>query len=343
MLVIQGRNVNDVWHDAKQIMKEHGVPRESRNGPVLEVAEPVTSCYFAPQERVLFDPVRDANPFFHIFESLWMLQGRNDAEWICQFLPRFNQYSDDGKTFHGAYGYRWRHHFDGRDQLSEVISMLIEDNTNRRAVIGHWDVHTDLWSPELIKQRGSVPKDLPCNSHIYLKVRDGFLHMTVCNRSNDICLGCYGANVVHMSFLQEYLAGMIGVKVGPYHQVSDSWHAYLSTWEKQHIPSAFEYLHWTKYTKNGPWPYPFMTHPTHFDTDLATFMYNTEPGTGPRLDSPGYINPFFSEIAFPMYAAYLNWRQKDFKGAYRNLNRMPDNVDWQVAAREWLERREKKV
>ena len=342
MLIIQGRNVNDTWHTAKQVMKEHGVPRESRNGPVLEVAEPVTTCYFAPTERVLFDPVRDANPFFHFLEAMWMLSGRNDVAWICQFLPRFSQYSDDGKTFHGAYGYRWRNHF-GQDQLHAIISMLIEDNTNRRAVIGHWDVNADLWSPEAIKLRGSVPKDLPCNTTIYVKVRDGLLHMTVCNRSNDVCLGCYGANVVHMSFLQEYLSGMIGVKVGPYHQVSDSWHAYLETWNKQNLTDEPYDNPYEPSANRGVWSYPCVTHPVHFDRDLANFMSFTEPNSPHDLSSPGYINPFFYEVALPMYSAWWSWKEKNFGEAYRQLNKMPDNVDWQVAAREWLERRGKKT
>ena len=32
------------------------------------------------------------------------------------------------------------------------------------------------------------------------------LCMTVCNRSNDMLWGAYGANVVHMSMLQEFVA-----------------------------------------------------------------------------------------------------------------------------------------
>lgn len=341
MLVIQGRNVNDCWHEAKQVMKEHGVPRESRNGPVLEVAEPVTVQYFAPCERVLFDPIRDCNPFFHSMEALWMLAGRNDVAWISQFAPkRFANYSDDGATFHAAYGHRWRSFFDMgngfTDQLSKVIATLIDDPTSRRAVVGMWSPSVDCYSPEDIKLRdGKVPKDLPCNCTIFFKIRDGFLQMTVANRSNDLVWGMMGANVVHMSMLQEYMAQMIGVKVGSYHQIADSFHAYLSTWSLQNLDE--NETTGDPYTNGSKtWSYPMVTHPAAFDFDLLTFM------DGPILAENNYLNPFFPEIACPMRNAWFAYKEKDFKKAYRSLNRMPDSVDWQVAAREWLERREKK-
>ncbi len=39
---------------------------QSRNGPVLVIDEPVIITYEKPQERVLFNKERDANPFFHL-------------------------------------------------------------------------------------------------------------------------------------------------------------------------------------------------------------------------------------------------------------------------------------
>src|SRR4051812_37796218 len=76
--VIDVDNVNQAWPLAVRLLQSEGVPRESRYGPVLEHPEPVTTVYRKPWQRVLFDEVRDANPFFHFFESLWMLGGRND-------------------------------------------------------------------------------------------------------------------------------------------------------------------------------------------------------------------------------------------------------------------------
>src|SRR5690606_6235064 len=139
---------------------------------------------------------RDANPFLHFFESLWMLAGRNDVDYMTRLVRRFAAYSDDGKTFNGAYGYRWRKWF-GRDQLQQIIGALRSNPQDRRCVLGMWDAGHDL---------GLQSADLPCNTHIYFRIQDDRLNMTVCNRSNDAIWGAVGANVVHMSFLQEYMA-----------------------------------------------------------------------------------------------------------------------------------------
>jgi thymidylate synthase len=344
MIVIQERGVNEAWHTAKAIMKQNGVPKDSRNGPTLEVPEPVTTCFFAPTECVLFDPVRDSNPFFSILEPLWMLSGRADVAWISQFNSNIHKYSDDGKIFHGAYGFRWRNYF-AFDQLEKIISILINDSNDRRAVLQMWTPSADLWTPDEIIARGQPFKDLPCNTNAFYKIRDGHLYQTVCNRSNDIVWGLYGANITQFSMLQEYLAGMIGCKIGPYHHLSDSWHAYNNIWEKQDIPENDHNSDEQSPYTNGRkvWHYPIITHASAFDIDLHNFMEATNPtGPGTQLDSPGYINPFFYEIAIPMYSAWMAWKKKDFREAYRELNKMPDNVDWKVAAEEWLERREKK-
>jgi hypothetical protein len=139
--------------------------------------------------------------------------------------------------------------------------------------------------------------------------------------------------------LQEYLAAQIGVKAGPYHQISDSWHAYLDTWNKQDLIPSLDNPY---VDARRVWVYQFCSHPTKFDRDLSNFMSFTEPhDAGISLSSPGYINPFFYEIAIPMYSAWMAWKVKDFKAAYRELNKMPDRVDWRIAAEEWLARREK--
>lgn len=337
MRLIEARNVNGAWHYAKQLLLHSGVRRESRNGPVLEVPGPVTTEFQRPTERVLFDPVRDANPFFHLMEGLWMLAGRNDVAWIEQFNKRMMSYSDDGHTFHAAYGYRWRHHFDLEggagedftDQIEKAVLMLQDDPTSRRVVIQMWDPRSDLWSPAEVASKGSVPKDLPCNTSIYLKIRDGELVMTVANRSNDIVWGCYGANVVHMSMLQEYLAGRVGVRVGPYHQISDSWHAYIETWNLQQVKIG---LAPDLYEDEQVRVEEMVTLPEDWNTDLLQFMEGNR-------DGEDYVNPFFNRVAAPMRNAWLAYKEKDFPRAFDHLTKMPPFNDWQYAGTLWLERR----
>ena len=103
----------------------------SRNGAVIRYKRPVTIIYTRPTERVLFSPARDANPFFHLYEAVWMLAGRNDLKSMTNYVARFKDFSDDGETLHGAYGYRWRKYF-GYDQLDWIVDELKANPESRR-------------------------------------------------------------------------------------------------------------------------------------------------------------------------------------------------------------------
>lgn len=135
---------------------------QSRNGKVMVINEPMTITYSHPRERVLFNAARDTNPFSLVYESLWMLAGRNDLAPMVYYTAKFADYSDDGETLNGAYGYRWRQAtvykqmIDGApegedryyqssvDQLRILISHLKADPTSRRAVLEMWNCEDDL-------------------------------------------------------------------------------------------------------------------------------------------------------------------------------------------------------
>lgn len=222
MLVLKATNVNDAYSDALWAMRMKSIPDNSRNGPAKTCTTPVATVYRYPKERMLFDVARNANPFFHIMEGIWMLAGRNDVKFVSKFAGNMGNFSDDGVTLNGAYGHRWRNHF-GRDQILDVIKLLRTDPNTRRAVISMWD-------PIVDGAIVGVSKDVPCNTQIYFRIKEDTLDMTVCNRSNDIIWGCYGANAVHMSMLQEFVANAIGVPIGTYTQISNDWHIYEQHW-----------------------------------------------------------------------------------------------------------------
>ena len=180
--VIRARNVNGAYHDALWLMNSVGQPYMSRNGGAMRAPGPVITEYTHPTERVLFDPKRDANPFFHLMEAIWMFAGRDDIEFVAKFNSTIGQFSDDGVVLRGAYGYRWRHWF-GHDQITWVISLLKHEPTTRRAIINMWDARRD------IEAVVAGIRDVPCNTAIYFSVDNGRLDMTVTNRSNDIIWG----------------------------------------------------------------------------------------------------------------------------------------------------------
>ena len=201
------RDVPEMYTEMMILMKMRGKLEPSRNGNVLSLQEPLTVTVDNPRYRINVDPIRRCNPFFHVMEFVWMMSASNTPEWISTFNKRFVEYADeDSGLIHGAYGNRWRSHFD-IDQICTVVGMLKQDPTSRRAVLGMWDAQADL---------GVLRNDLPCNTHIYLRILDGKLEMSVCNRSNDVVWGMTGANAVHMTLLQELMANAIGVEVGKY-------------------------------------------------------------------------------------------------------------------------------
>src|SRR5678816_542793 len=138
MHVINANNVNDAYYQGLRLLKDAPI-ESSRAGEVRVWPCPVTTVYERPTERVLFDPKRDANPFFHLFEALWMLSGRQDATWLDRFVKDFSsRFTEEDGTQHGAYGHRWRNAF-GFDQLHHVVNTLRSDPTSRQCVIQMWD------------------------------------------------------------------------------------------------------------------------------------------------------------------------------------------------------------
>lgn len=344
-------NVNQALFEGLSHIRALGKPQSSRNGLVLVAPTPVITTYSDPTARVLFSPMRNANPFFHLMESLWMLAGRHDLEFPRTFNKRFSEFSDDGKTLHGAYGYRWRKHFK-MDQLPMIVEELTNRPQSRRAVLQMWDAPAE-WAAMAFNDA----KDVPCNTQAYFSIRDDKLDMTVTCRSNDLWWGAYGANAVHFSVLQEYLAAWIGVPVGVYRQYSENFHLYpanlpvvpdatlLETLElfSQDAREADKYTEADSRHPYFPQVIPSL-HPLrrvplikptdkveHFDKDLNYF-----------LDSDGesayYNTAFFTTVAQPMYAAWKAYKMKTYYEAEAYAEQIKAG-DWALACLEWLERK----
>jgi hypothetical protein len=318
---IFSRNVNSMLVEACWYLRDNGVREDSRNGPVLTSPTPVTLVTFAPWERVLLWPERDANPFFHLMEALWMMAGRNDVEFPTRFNSKFGQFSDDGVTLHGAYGHRWRNHFDG-DQIEWVVHTLRIDPTSRRAVIGMWDPQIDM-EPR--------SRDLPCNTHIYFRVINGKLQMTVCNRSNDLIWGACGSNPVHFSILQEYVAASVGVKMGRMIQFTNNLHIYDSVPNRQIYENPVQHQIYPEpmgvdLIAAGNW------NTDKWNRNLESFMEDPL-GTMPHPEEV-----FFAKVAQPMYLAWSLRKDGEHEAALAQCEWIEDQA-WAQACREWMQRR----
>lgn len=334
MEVISVANAHQALLEAGHRILDKGVKSDSRNGGVIVAPGPWTTVYREPEQRVIFWVERDANPFFHLAECVWMYAGRNDVAWISEFSSNIAQFSDDGKTFNGAYGERWRGRF-GFDQLTAIVDNLIKRPNCRRQVLTMWS------ADDLCDQ--ATTKDVPCNTQAFFQINPhGFLDMMVVNRSNDMVWGTYGANAVHFSFLLEVLAARIGVPSGIYTHVSMNTHVYERHWSlleklRTYAPdvmSGMRLCDTDPYAKGFVGAYPVVKDARTFDQDCRLALEGA---------TRGYSNPWFPDVFLPMVEAWRIFKRNADKNKRADLalQRLEGcrATDWALAGREWLERR----
>lgn len=343
MRVIEASSADQALERGLRLLRDTGEWRETRCGPALVSPDPVTTLYVHPTHRVLLHQWRDANPFFHLFEALWMLAGRNDVASLLPFNARIKEFADDGKSFHGSYGRRWRRHFyedEGSwmsghylDQITSVVTALRARPNDRRQIIQMWDPEADLLY---------AGKDAPCNTCVHVQ-RDstGRLDVTVFCRSNDVVWGAYGSDLVTFSVLQEYLAAAVGCPVGRYWQVSDNWHGYTATAEP-----LFAHLGGgdppDRYLQREVDPFPLVVDVARFDAELERLLGEDRNAAE---DTSSYGEPFLRRVAVPMLQAWRCHKDETITSKTLRCESALTALggaapcDWRTAASEWLCRR----
>lgn len=314
-----------------------------------------------------------------------MLAGRRDVEPLTRFVSDFaTRFAENDGTIHDAYGWRWRHML-GFDQLSAVVRQLTEKPESRQAVIQMWDAYSPVSVPTADKPDWNKTEgwfwhgedDLqgnwrtrPCNTHAYLRIREEkvqtadnrmamlpLLDITVCCRSNDIVMGAYGANAVHFSILQEYLAAMLDVGVGHYYQFSNNYHVYQSTLDMldrrddaQLFVADQRYgdLALLSWPAQPVQPTPLVHEPGLFDAELQFMLQNYDGIWAGRFEarSPDAWDPatlsnrFLSMTVWPMLMAHY-WHKKKVPKLCDEWLVLIEASDWRAAATEWVFRRRK--
>jgi thymidylate synthase len=168
-----------------------------------------------PLHREILNPERKASLVAQVAETAWVLSGRADVEWLSHYLPRAKDFSDNGKTWRGAYGPRLRT-WGVTDQVEYVVNLLKKDPDTRRAVISLYDAGID-----------SKPgKDIPCNNWLHFLKRGNKLFLSVAIRSNDVIWGWSGINQFEWSVLLEIVAKLVGCEVGAITYFVGSQHIY---------------------------------------------------------------------------------------------------------------------
>lgn len=211
-------------HLIKKVLEE-GHEIESRNGLTKELLMQQFTLGM-PEHLYITVPGRKVSLPAQIAETMWILSGRNDIEWLSHYLPRAANFSDDGKTWRGGYGPRLRKWedgtFEGADQLKHIVELLKSDPQSRRAVF-------NIYNPAIDMEPG---KDIPCNNWVHFIARDGELNAHVAIRSNDLFWGWSGINAFEWSALLQIVAGLTGFSVGKITFSISSLHLYKHHWDR---------------------------------------------------------------------------------------------------------------
>ena len=313
---ITAENAPHAYNEALWRLRPQAIKEDTRNGLVRRFPGPVLLEVKNPKERVLFDPIRDANPFFHIMEAVWMLAGSNKVQFLLTYNKRMDTWADNG-LLRGAYGYRWRRHFK-YDQLKALVTKLKSDPTTRQAVLQMYDAHVENHNA----------KDKPCNTHIYFEGRRGYLDMYVINRSNDLIWGMLGANIVHMTILQELVATLTNMSVGKYYVFSKNVHIYES------VPRFKKIWHSTELHdpyRNLVSPLPIAEHIEYESFVRGCEAFVSTPGlTGVR---------WIDDVVWPMHLVWEAYQSGDTHRVAESRTHKIQATDWQLACDEWLKRR----
>jgi len=325
--VITTINIRDALPQAIYYLFDYGKKEITRMGEALVAPEPVCIRYLNPKQHVLVNPNRDANPFFHLMEAMWMLAGRNDGAFLDYYVKDFSKMFGEDGIIPDAYGYRWRYGLQ-YDQLHEIANQLWNESNSRQAVLQMWGAGRDDLRVGYIK---------PCNLVATFRIQNNRLNMTVFNRSNDLIWGCCGANAVHFPILQEYLAGRIDVEMGEYWQISTNLHLYA-----KHYEMAEEILRTSLVdSSNYESTVPLIANPKTFDEELLKLMsfidamHKDELRTYADLNT---TNPFLSRTVLRMAIAHYRHKQGGKIDAI-DIVETVEAEDWRRAGKEWLERR----
>jgi hypothetical protein len=174
--------------------------------------------------------------------------------------------------------------------------------------------------------------------------------MTVFNRSNDIVWGAYGANAVHFSFLLEFMSRLTNYPVGTYTQISVNWHAYEETYHLlKEVPHA-EALLWDPNFKiqdpyaSGEAKIIPMPPTASYSKFLTQILVEEEHDFNRDCTAVGD----WEYMIYSMLKAHMLWRTKAAPERYdlaiAELSRpgVPQNADWVIAGKQWIQRRKER-
>lgn len=199
-----------------------------------------------PRARLSRSEVK-GKAFSAVGELLWYLAGSNSLDFIESYIKKYKEETDDGVTIYGAYGPRLFNKEGKYNQIDNIINLLTEKRSTRKAVIQLFDA-SDL--------AGSY-KEIPCTCTLQFFVREEKLNLHVSMRSNDVFMGL-PHDIFAFTMLQEIIAVTLNVELGSYFHTVGSLHLYDNNREKvkQYLDEGYQptKLFMPPMPKTDPWP-----------------------------------------------------------------------------------------
>jgi thymidylate synthase len=230
---VSGWNINQVFVDSLKYLTEHGDTLTIRGSEVKEVTN-FTYELKNIHNNILTIPYRFNNFPAVCYETMWVISGMNNLSHLKYFLPNCVDYSDNGKTWAGAYGPRLRYgcssrfryedvskpinHINYKDQLYHVMRTLRDDPYSRQAMI--------IIGSSADYESDQETKDRPCNIAIQYYIRNNELNCTVFQRSGDAVWGTFNINIFEWTTIQKIIADCLNVATGSLTHHITSFHHY---------------------------------------------------------------------------------------------------------------------
>lgn len=244
MFTAEYKGINSFLVGASNLLLNRGVQRVTRNYSCWELPGPFMFKITNPRARLVTISARNWNPILPYAESLWIALGRNDLYFIQHYLNKLSEFSDDGFYLRGGYGPRLRKYTGinadyqnaensfsvglkscTTDQLKFIIDSFSKDQFSRQAIISIGDPAKDCFD-----DNGDIKitKDFPCTRllHFQRQATQNKLDLTVYMRSNDLLWGASAVNIFNFTFMQEYLACILGMELGDYYHIANNFHYY---------------------------------------------------------------------------------------------------------------------
>jgi len=317
MISLKVNNYRETLYNSLKMLNDNGIEIIPRGMKTIEL-ENVLIEVLNPKDKIALVEGRKANIFSTLAETLWVLGGRNDIEFISHYVPKMDDFSDPTKVLYGGYGPRIQNWY-GVNQFEEIYRILVSDPNSRRAIISLFDPARDFFSD-----------DFPCSNWLHFTIRNGRLNLKVASRSMDIIWGST-LNFFEWSVVQEIMAKWLNVEIGKLTYFISSLHIYEPFYERMN--DILKYPLNIDIINPIEWDLP----KDIFYSELKTFF--TEEAQIRELKTPNFDNckSRIIKVSLKLLLSYNYHKNKNYDKVVNVLNEIED-CDLKIMAIDFYKR-----